>query len=306
MFICHFSRLLQEFQRNEQDLQRFFELYGPSARDCYAYCDQLPSYHESIRNKIKAMWTTITTALGTVGQTLRLDNGSHKVILISPDPENHEIHVPRIVTKTVGKMLAEQDTNERWRNAHNLYRTMRLDDKTKSTAGYLLEPPFHALCVRGATFQLNPMQLKPGGSTCDTYTHSAYTVGQNLILPQLTLVVYDQVHPIKKLEPDHYYQPSYGTQPSFDSFIYEPDNSRITMFQVTEGETHPVKPLGITWLLELSTELEIPTPTLRFVVVIPQSDQVACSLPMKREFSLEMYCLEVGEAELFPFSHAEK
>jgi hypothetical protein len=75
-----------------------------------------------IEDKIKSMtWPTITDALqGT--NTLQLDEGSHKVILIAPDPENRETYRSRIITKTVASMLCEQDTNERWQNACNLYR----------------------------------------------------------------------------------------------------------------------------------------------------------------------------------------
>jgi hypothetical protein len=300
-YSCYFSRSLQPFERDEQVLQQFFENYGPSARDCFAFCEDLSFYREHVRGKIREMtWPTITKALITGSHTLQLNEGSHKVIVIDPHPENREIYVPRIATKTIGSLMSEQDTAERWQNAHNLYQSMRLDPMSKSTAGWLLEPPFHALCVRGTTFQLYPLKLKPGGRTDDNFVNSEYTARESLVLPRQERVVFDKVLLIQSLEPDHYYQPIHGTQASFDSFIYDPTVPRITSFQVTVGVSHDVKTLGLSLLLQLMEQLRLPTPALRFVVVIPEGDQVQCVLPKARSFNLEMFCLEVSEAELFP------
>jgi hypothetical protein len=128
---CH----LQVFKHNEQELQRFFEFYGPSARDCYGFCADLSSDRALIEDRTRSMtWPTITDALkGT--KTLRLDEGSQNVILIKPDPKNCEAYHASTITKAVGRILSEQDTNERWRTLHNLYRTMRLDPLNKSSAG---------------------------------------------------------------------------------------------------------------------------------------------------------------------------
>lgn len=298
--ISYTSRLLQQYKRDEVELQQFFELYGPSARDCYAYCADLPHYRMIVREKIQSLaWSTITNALTSKVETLRLDEGSHKVILISPDPQDRGKHLSRLVTKNVGGMVAEQDTNERWRNAHNLFRTMRLDVKTKSGSGWLLEPPFHALCMKGGTFRLYPMTLRPGGRTNDTFIHSTYATPQGLFLLKQNLVVFDRSHPIQRLEPHTYYQPTHGSQPSFDSFIYDPAVPRIIMFQVTDAKSHSVKPLGINFVLELSNSLRLHVPELCFVAVVPEGDQVECVVPKPMSSSLAMFCMEVTEAELF-------
>jgi hypothetical protein len=199
-------------------------------------------------------WDTLTTAFQTGAKALKLDEGSHKVILIGPDPNNRENYHPRIMTKHIARMLTAWDTKERWRNAHNLYRTMRLDSKTKAGAGWLLEPAFHVLCIKGTTFQLHPMQYKTGGRTKDTFMHSQYTTQESLVLPPQKLIVYDSHHPIESLQPGHYYQPSHGSQASFDSFIYD-QGGQITMFQITDGQTHPIKTLGISFLLQLIERL---------------------------------------------------
>jgi hypothetical protein len=166
-------------------------------------------------------WPTITRAL-TGTQTLQLDDGSHKVVLIAPDPDNREVYRPHIVTKAVANMLCERDTNELWRNAHDLYRTMRLDPKTKSTAGWLLEPPFHALCVKGTTLKLYKMQRTGGRDVNDIFTNVSHRNEQRLHLPPQQLVLFDKSHPIQELRADCYYKPIHGTQASFDSFIYDP------------------------------------------------------------------------------------
>jgi hypothetical protein len=178
---------------------------------------------------------------------------------------------------------------------------MRLDPKTKSGAGWLLEPPFHAHCVKGTTLHIYPMNLKPGGRTRDTFFNAAYTARQELVLSPQQLVIYNHDHPIKSLKPDHYYQPSHGTQPSFDSFIFVlgPQGPRFIVFQVTDGETHSLKSLGITFLFDLAVQLGLSALEIDFVVVVPEGDQVECYLTKARDFSLNMFCLEVSEGELY-------
>src|SRR6266576_3015426 len=45
MFNGYFSRQLQQIKRSETSIQQFLQEYGPSARDCYAYCELLQTPH---------------------------------------------------------------------------------------------------------------------------------------------------------------------------------------------------------------------------------------------------------------------
>jgi hypothetical protein len=294
------SRPLQHFEGDEEDLQQFFRLYGPSARDCYAFCTRLLDYRKLLHERMGGMtWPTITDALKGI-QALRLDHGSHKIILVTPNPTERESYWARIITKEVSRMLSERDTNERWRNCHNLYQTMRLEPLTKSSAGWLMEPPFHALCLRGVTFRIYPMQFHAGGRVNDIFVNPVYKDPVDIVLAQLQLVLFDASHPIAKIQQGYYYQPRHGTQPSFDSFIYTTTPPRITFFQVTDGETHDVKPLGINFILDIIKE-QGPVPELRFVVVIPEGDGVRCEVRKSGNLLMKMFFLGVQENQLFPF-----
>jgi len=99
----------------ESDIQEFFETYGPSARDCYAYCSDLASYLDDIiRPKLAQMSrNTIISALTTKGVgRLSLDEGSCKLILVEPQLDNVALLQIRIVTKAMGQLLWEQDSIE--------------------------------------------------------------------------------------------------------------------------------------------------------------------------------------------------
>ena len=95
----YISRQLQMVNRKEQDIRQFFEQFGPSARDCYAFCATISDHHAIVCNKVKRMgWNTLPAALISGTDSLHMDEGSHKVILISPDPENRTRPLPSIIT----------------------------------------------------------------------------------------------------------------------------------------------------------------------------------------------------------------
>ena len=298
MFNEYFSRQLQQIKHSETSIQQFLQEYGPSARNCYAFCDLIPYYFaHHIRDRVKDIrWATVTDVL-----TVRKDviDGSHKLILVRPSPADRSSPSFSIITKTVACLLHERDSDARWRNARMLYRTLRADPNSKSTAGKLLEPPFHALCMKGTSFRLSSMNVKPGGGTRDTFTNDSANYHATLTLPPQPRIVFDREHPITTLLANHYYQPTHGTQPSYDSFIFNPLEAKFTLFQVTCGLTHPVHLKGINALIDLATQLGVNDPTLHFVAVVPEGDRVEFPVPKDRNFLLHMLCIEVTEDELY-------
>ena len=150
-----------------------------------------------------------------------MDDGSHKLILIRPSPTDRSSSSLSINMKTVARLLHERDSDARWQNARKLYGTPRAD---ASTAGKLLEPPIHALCMKGTSFRLYSMNVKPGRQTRDTFTNDN-TNYHTLTLPLQSRIVFDREHPITTLSPNHYYQPTHGT---------------LVCFQSRRGQIHPV------------------------------------------------------------------
>jgi hypothetical protein len=301
MFNECFSRQLQQIKRSETSIQQFLQEYGPSARDCYAFCELIPYYFaHHIHDRVKDInWDTVTDVLTARKNVIGLDDGSHKLILVRPSPADHSSPSLSIITKTVARLLHERDSDARWQNARKLYRTLRADPNSKSTAGKLLEPPFHALCMKGTSFRLSSMNVKPAGRTWDTFTNDSANYHATLTLPLQPRIVFDREHPITTLLANHYYQPTHGTQPSYDSFVFNPEEAKFTLFQVTCGLTHPVRLKGIKALIDLATQLGVNDPTLHFVAVVPEGNRVEFPVPKDRKFSLHMLCIEVTEGELY-------
>ncbi|KAM6490570.1 hypothetical protein JOM56_013913 [Amanita muscaria] len=289
----------QQIKRSETSIQQFLQEYGPSARDCYAFCELIPYYYEHhIRGRAKNIaWDTVADMLTGRKDVTGLDD--HKLILVRPSPTDRSSPSLSIITKTVARLLHERDSDARWQNARKLYRTLRADPYSRSTAGKLLEPPFHALCMKGTSFRLSSMNVKPGGRTRDTFTNDSTNYHATLTLPLQPRIVFDREHPITTLLANHYYQPTHGTQPSYDSFVFNPEEARFTLFQVTCGLTHPVHLKGINALIDLAAQLGVNDPELRFVAVVPEGDRVEFPVPKTRGFLLHMFCIEVTENELY-------
>jgi hypothetical protein len=178
-------------------------------------------------------WKTITKALSHT-DVIALDEGSYKIVLIRPAaPDDRLQMTPSIITKNVGSLLHEQDSVEGRQNARQLYLTLRADPLSRGTTGKLLEPPFYALCMQGASFQLVKMALKPGGRTLNTYTNAASGATQSLTFATLQRIMFDRDHPIQTIKAGYYYQPRHRTQSSesYDSFVYDPEQLNFTLFQ---------------------------------------------------------------------------
>ena len=284
----YISRQLQMVNRKEQDIRQFFEQFGPSARHCYAFCATISDHHAIVCNKVKRMgWNTPPAALISGTDSLHMDEGSHKFILISPDPENRTRPLPSIITKTIVAILSEQ-TQERWRNAHHLYRTLRQDPKTKPSSGpgWLFELPFHALCVKGFKFMLYPMVIKPGDRVNDTFTNTTYVNTEDLMLPRQTRIIYNKEFPVQSLDADHYSQPADGTQTSFDPFIYDLNVNQITVFHHgTYSRDGPERDQFPTSTCRAAAPCGI---KLRYVAVVPEGHKVECTLAKDREFTFGM------------------
>ena len=116
-----------------------------------------------------------------------------------------------------------------------------------------------------------------------------------LTLPPQQRVVFDEKEPIQSLLENHYYEPRHVTQPSYDTFIFNPEQCSFTLLQVAEGLQHPVKMKGINALLSLAKRLHIQTPKLRFVVVVFEGLATDFVAPMERGSDMKMSSLEVTE-----------
>ena len=145
------------------------------------------------------------------------------------------------------------------------------------------------------------MTHKSQGSANYIFVHYPRENAETLLLPQQTRVFFNRSIPVTSLRADHYYQPTHGNQPSYDSFVFDPALSQLSLFQVSDGESHKFKPKGIYDLHNFATKLGIANVKLRFIIVVPENAQISCPVEKKMydELGLEMYTVEVTENELY-------
>ncbi|KAI0296171.1 hypothetical protein BC826DRAFT_245379 [Russula brevipes] len=297
-------RELSEAKLSERNIKVFFKMYGPSARECLS-CIGLDRYDMDIRRLLSRIsWDTLTKAIASV-LDVPFDEGPHRIILVAPDPEDHFSPQVTIATKYINQLLWDQDAKALWRNYRQLYRALRLlPDGTGLTGVAFFEPSFHALCIRGKknNFSLRPMSK---GSGRVNYTFKTFAPQgsrlETLELPPREQFIFDQGNPISVLNDKGYYRPTVHNHPSYDSFIYDPQCRRVTVFQITEAKTHVVKPEGLYDLRARAQELGVQDLTIRFVIVTHVNSPVSCSVERNvydDELKLEMYFLEVDEGDL--------
>jgi len=299
------ARELSEAKLSERNIKVFFEKYGPSARECFL-CVDPNDYDMWIRELVSGIsWDTLTKAI-TLVSGASFDEGPHRIILVAPDPEDHFSPQVTIATKYINQLLWDQDAKALWRNHRQLYRSLRLLPDGKGLTGVaFFEPSFHALCTRGKknNFSLHPMSKGPG---CINYTFKTSVPQgsrpETLELPPREQVIFDQGNPISVLNDKGYYQPTVHNHPSYDSFIYDPQCRRVTVFQITEAKSHVVKPEGLCDLRARVQELGVQDLKIRFVIVTHVGSPVSCSVERNvydDELKLEMYFLEVDEGDLY-------
>jgi hypothetical protein len=289
----------------EQDIQTFFEAYGPSARDCLRWCSDLESYDRAIRGRISGTsWDTLTAALSNgVCQWpggISFEDGSHKVILVAPLPEEPFLARVTVVTKYVNQLLWDKDAITHRQNLRQLYRTVQgtlsLVPDTKGSTGLLFEPGFHQLCMKGKkAFTLHAMTKSSTEPVNYIFKNSKSTSSDVLQLHPRELFSFNR---IPGLDTKKYYRPTIPNYPFYDAFIYDQgtDLRRVTVFQIANGTIHDVKSRGLRTLLG-----ELGANDIWFVIVTFVDCEVTCSVEktMYDELKPKMYFLEVDEGDLF-------
>jgi hypothetical protein len=261
-------------------------------------------------------WDLITEILTSHPANIRAGEGSHKVLLVEPQLEDRTVPRTRIVTKTVSQLLWERDSDEHWRNHHKLFKTLFRVSGAKAFLGTLFEPAFHDLCVHGTTFTLYPMNRTTGPANyifknnqendprrLPTFESKSETL-ELQAQPRVFFDFDDENNQITSLLADRYYQPIAANNPSYDSFIYDPNSHQISAFQVTTAEEHDLNPKGVNALHDLAQHLEIHGFKIRIIVVIIADAKITFKVPKGLIQSLhsEVYTVGVTEKQLYPHS----
>ena len=253
-------------------------------------------------------WDSITELLTRQPGNIQMDQGSHMVILVQPQPGNRAVSMTTIVTSTVSQLLWERDSVKKWQNHHNLFKTLLREPSAQGFCGSLFEPAFHDLCVRGAEFDLYPMTRQKGGKVNFTFKNTRPQSRDESISLKLdngqVRVFFGEKSPITSLLPNHYYQPISLNHPSYDSFVYDPDSHQISAFQATVAEMHNLVSTGVNALRDLGRELQINDLKIRIIVVGFGDAPVIYKIEKElfNSLSLKVYAIWVTESQLYPYS----
>ena len=206
------------------------------------------------------------------------------------------------MTKTVSQLLWERDSDEQWRNHRKLFKTLLREASVKGFCRKLFEPAFYALCVRGAKFTI--YQMVPKGGRCN-YTFTNDWPG-NLesepepeyleLNPEGRFFFDDGQNPITSFD-NCYYQSTTSNNPSLDSFVYDPNISQISAFQVTLAEKHGFKLKGVGALDKFGRWLQIDILKIRVIVVVFGDPKVDFTVDKDLVHSLDIEVYPEGDRE---------
>ena len=253
-------------------------------------------------------WEFITNALIMQPEGMEIDEVTHRVLLVEPDPNNRAAPRTRIVTKAVSQLLWDRDSDTQWQNHHQLFKTLLLHLSAKSLLGYLYEPAFHALCVRETTFRIYSVtDSRRSGSVNYKFMNDQldHAKSELLTLHEYTRVSFNKNRPIDSLRDKCYYRPTNPNHPSCDSLIYDDSSHRISAFQITVAAEHDLSPKGVRELVELGQRLHINNLKIRIIVVVYEDAEVTYKIEMGLfdRLGLEVYILQVTERQLYRFSY---
>ena len=251
-------------------------------------------------------WDLITEALTSHPADVKMEDGTHKVILVQPHPDSRARSRTTIISGTISQLLWERDSDQQWRNHRKLFLTLlRID--AKGFCGNFFGPAFHALCTRDTTTTLKTYQmaLKPGGTIWNTFTvpepepESGWV---ELELGRRLRFVFDKKHnPITSLDAEHYYHPMGSNYPSLDSFVYDPVSHQIDLFQVIVAKSHDLVSRGVKDAHELGQRLKI---SLRIRIIVVLFGNAEVDYKVRKDFyddwRLQVYVVRVSAGELYP------
>ena len=247
-------------------------------------------------------WDLITEILISNPADVKLEEGSHKVLLVEPQPDDRTAGRTTIISGTVSQLLWERDSDQHWQNHRKLFKTLLRVPDAKGFCGNFFEPAFHALCIRGTMLKIYPMTLKRGRSL---YTLTVPESGSNFLeleLGQRRRFSFDKgKNKITSLDSEHYYQPTSKNYLSLDSFVYDPDSHQINLFQVTVAKSHDLVSKGVQDVRELGQRLEIDLRIRIIVVLFGDVDiDFKAQMGLYDNWGLQTYVVQMTEDQLYP------
>lgn len=301
-------------QPTREQLERFVSLYGGSARDAYEYArdEDIAAYQALLNTAISK--TSDRTILDAVnGEPITLDEGSHKVFLVEPTiiesavedtKENRSTPSVSVATRFVMANLWKATTAVSRRELRRLYGIFIRYPKSKGMAGSIFEPCVHQMLQDGGAFTINKMEVKTRGTVNVHYGPASPNSTQTMPLKPHRLSYFHSAADIDtsggRLLPTTYYQPEAQNYATFDSFIADPQQNILTLFQCTVALVHDAKPVGLK-NMQAIRDKHLPGAKLRYVAVIPADQTITIKIPLTfatMESSLEVWFIALTNAQV--------
>ena len=268
---------------SNEELTRFYNLFGPSARLAYINASQISTYDAGLRSTIQLMTFEMFESRLLEAITTNLsDEISPPIFLISPGDVRYASAIS-IPTRYIYEMLRDTLSGHRGEAVARLYAIFVRRTGTGGGAGYMLSDGYHSVLCKGGQWKLLSMTSNPPGSKP---THWKEAVAEPPANIQYLRLGYEghsitiggqlskgtQYQPLKRKEylpvsqftlvNGWYYYPS--SDEKLDSFIYDEGINTATIFRAMDAETCSVKDSGtLEWLMSLGVEV------FRFVAVMP-------------------------------------
>ena len=165
----HFSNKLQiNTNCSNEELNNFYDLFGPSARSAYAHARGIGRYEDTLRCEIKGLsYESLGFVLREANKLSLAHTVSHQILLLSPGDFRHQFEVT-IPTRHLFEMLQDALSDRTLQAAANLYDLFVRTQFTRGSAGYLLDRQYHSILCKGGQWKLLRMiSNRPGPK----YTH---------------------------------------------------------------------------------------------------------------------------------------
>jgi hypothetical protein len=294
-FIIPPSRMLQNKDCSEAQIESFSTRYGTSARLVYTNASNPSIYETSLIDKMAGITYKEVAKLFREVQLFNLAGAvSHQLISISPGATRNAF-VSTFPTRYIYEQFRDSLSTHKLEAVARLYDIFVRNPNTKVPAGFMLEDAVNDVFFRGGEWSLVPLirsNLKgskythwkapnPDDPTTPKYLHLGYA-GQHIAIdaaPYPVGTAYVAL-PLKHFLPggplqlvDGYYYPSSRSQETFDAFIYESASKTATVLQVTTAKSHSVKEGGVKWLQGLGVE------RFRYIAVSPPNNPIDLSFP---------------------------
>ncbi|KAL5492156.1 hypothetical protein ACEPAI_3603 [Sanghuangporus weigelae] len=254
----------------ERALEKFFRLYGPSARVAFEIA-KTPDDHEAeiVKNIDSVDWDGIVKIIRDMGRGYFETKFSQLVFIARRQGKDPRDWYVEFASKHVANLVYTAFNVREAEKGNELYRQFLKTPKTRASAGGLLEASVLNTLPLGGQWQMRKMTRNPkrpinqknqhwsfDDESLDVYTlligHQGHAVkiedGQqnkpSLEFASVKRIIYHGDPPKEKERA--FYIPAADNQVSFDGWLYEPATDHTVILQVTVKITsHDIKPDGL-------------------------------------------------------------